>query len=383
MLMLSNRHFFISVIDFFIITLFIFFVFNFRLLYFRRVTLLISLFCLLSLSLSIIYSEVGPYEKIGAIGPELRGVILWLMTLLVLVKVFDKNILEINKFIILITLFFFIRLNYDLIYSVKSSFFADEYFSDAGNLLFSATFSVFIFSLLIFKKKGSVHLSFKYLILIFIFFSFLTLIGNRRASLLVLMGGIFIVLLLYILRSDKRSKPSLIRKFSVILVTISVISYLPYFDMIYLNGKYTERIMSVTDFDAKEQTSNYEHITDILEATEVIKSNFFFGAGIGTFIPNRTLNKYHELAPIHSPHLHTWVRLGLIGFISYFLLMVFSIYKAFTIRFFSTFDIYKLSASISLLSYLLLQVAFPPFYIDSKQGLLVAFLTAIILKKKS
>jgi hypothetical protein len=132
-----------------------------------------------------------------------------------------------------------------------------------------------------------------------------------------------------------------------------------------------------------EGSSNYEHLMDVVEGLFVIRQHPILGAGMGTDVPGRTLGKYGSMIPFHSPHLHSWIRLTLIGVLAYVALQFYSIVlflKRRSATHHNCRDHAMLEgASAALASYMIFQFAFPPFYLDPKQSFLVAYFLGVAI----
>jgi len=368
LLLLNNRNYNLSIIDFFIL-LTTFFALLRDKWHFKTNIFLISISIVLVLMLSIFTAHFNQYVVKGFIGSEFRGLILWLFMIISFTSYFNEemNYRKIYKLYIFIFVLLIFRTVYELVVIYPKSTFTDRYLYDAGHLMLMASMFVVFFSMLIFQKNN------KILFTIFCLSLFLLILfGNRRIAILIAIGGSLFVIFYRLLLYNK--------KFRFKILNVSILTIIALFTYTYFE---VQEYFSIDITEYNEDTSDYEHLGDILDAVNIINEHPVLGAGMGVEIADRVLNKYGWDTPFHSPYTHTWVRLGLFGFSLYILLLFFilnSLLKSKKPAYLDDNSLVLLhSTCLGLSSYLIFQITFPPFYLDPKQSLFVSLTFSVIL----
>lgn len=192
-----------------------------------------------------------------------------------------------------------------------------------------AMYSVFALIALIYLiNKGELKLNWKWALIIFFLIIFILLLSSKAGWI-----GLFLVIL-YFFKSLVMKKRALI----ALLIAGSLIA-LFFFLNIYLTPTYSTRIpqlsvITQTLKDLKEGNKKAEtsdgtrsRILVWKSATEIIKSNFWFGVGTGD-AKDKMLEKYQEKGMIyeyenklnaHNQFLNTFIAVGFVGFAVLFL----------------------------------------------------------------
>lgn len=328
--------------------------------------------------LGALYGRIGPYKLTSLVGAEVRGLYGFAVITYGTYWLLSRSRLSIDLIINTILLFVILRSMYEMLFLKGEFYFENSLILDMSQLIFLAVLSLMLTSLLLLRRF---RISAFYY---FCLMSFIVMIaiGFRRTPMVIMIGGI-ILLSFFLAISNRMSIKTLIGR----LILLSFVATgMVFTDTQYFDGKYSERLLSITEFDSVEGTSNFEHLADKNDAILVISNNPIFGAGLGTVIPNRILSSYGDDIPFHNPYFHSWIKLGLMGFIAYLLFIFWSFKNAISfIRIQpSTSELkaicdWGFAASFSLASYLLLAFAMPPFYLDQKIIFMVGTLLGITI----
>jgi len=367
LLLLNDRRFFLSFNGFLIIltTFYALYINKFSLnkkLIYLAVTLFIVLF------ISIIHGKTNSYILKAFIGPELRGLFLWFCMVLFFYIYFNQGntVKKIKELYSLIFVLLILRSFYELLFVLPKSSFTDRYLFDAGHLILAASIFTIYFTRFFLEKNKNFLLTSLILILI-------VYLGNRRIAMLIVFGGIVITFIYFFIIHKK-----------IFWIKIINVIFLLLFIMITYFYLDSQSFFDINKLNLKRNTSDYEHIYDIFDGFREISKNFFFGAGMGVEIPDRVLNHYSWDTPFHSPYIHTWVRLGFLGFLLYSSLLAYALKSLLIKKYFLKNKIILLySTALTLISYLIFQIAFPPFYLDPKQNLFIALVFAVLFSLNS
>ena len=342
-----------------------------------RILFVIVGYTLIVLVIGIFAGRLNSFRVVGILGQEFRSLICWLILLVMTVFLTIQNDKFPKRVIIAFGCFLILRSGLEILFIESKLNLYFNFISDIGNLISCATYSVMMLAVASVYKRSQL---FSFPLLVSIFFAFIVALGFRRTGILILIGGCF-WLFMCIVISPKHI--NLKQKVIVGGVIIAFVSGLYTADIYFFDGIFINRLLSVFILEnLAPNTSNYAHIQDIYDALTILRRNFIFGAGTATYIPFRFLRP-DTLIPFHSPHLHTWVRLSIFGFIGYVALQFYSIIKA--LSFGKDYNINSenracfVCCSFGLSAYLLFQVGLPPFYTDPKQSFLVATLLGIII----
>lgn len=347
----------------------------------RRYNLyLLPLFSLLLIVCGSITARFSDYSLPSLVGPELRGLYSFCIVSLVAYGLLSKGKVRVWHVPAIVLSCLLVRAAYELILIEGQHYFKNSLILDMSQLIFMAVLGVTALSLS-FVNVGYERAKY---VALFLLLLILVSLGFRRTPMLVFIGGAFMFMFTIIFSRGALS----VRRIATIIALPAGGAGLLWFDFALLDGRYSERLLSITEFDAVEGTSNYEHLQDFYDAFNVIAVNPFLGAGLGTSIPGRILSSYGENIPFHSPYLHSWVRFGILGLISYialawwiFMQAFFFLRKMVTIGR-SWLVLLGFSFAIALSSYLVFNVAMPPFYLDPKLTYMVGIWIAVIFACK-
>lgn len=201
--------------------------------------------------------------------------------------------------------------------------------------------------------------------------------STRRTPMLVLFTG---TLLTFLVLIWSRKTPHSTKVLAVLLPVILAGTGAA-LDATVLSGQISDRLKSIdlNESNAKG-TSNYEHRNDFEDSFNLVMDAPLLGYGTGTELPGRSLGQeWGGMIPIHSPHLHSWARLGIAGLIGYLILEFMPLYYLFRLYLSrQTMQKYGMECGamcLALAAFFLAQNALPPFYLDPKQGFIVGLLT--------
>jgi hypothetical protein len=195
------------------------------------------------------------------------------------------------------------------------------------------------------------------------------LLSTRRTPVLILGLGIVLSSATVVLSRKSAALSRVVATFLSVALIIAIFAI----DQNLLNGQLTDRLTSIDPKMASlPGTSNYEHLKEMEECSNLAFASPILGYGTGTVIPGRTIDRAGDMIPIHSPHFHSWLRFGLFGLLSYVGLQLFALILLIRATLGSGrmahFEAEYQALLIGLNSYLFAQWALPPFYIDFKQG---------------
>lgn len=345
----------------------------------QKLTLLTIIVTIIFLNfLGFTIGRFGDFRVTSLLGPEVRGLFSFALSTYIFYWLLSKSRIALPLLINTIILFVIIRSLYELFFLQGAFYFENSRILDMSQLIFIATFAVLMMGLVV-SFNSKIRNAYSLLLILFVIMVFL---GFRRTAMIITFGGI-ITTSLFIIISQKSS----FNKIFIVLISLFTLSFSAiYIDKMIFDGKYSERIVSVVDFDAVEGTSNYEHLADANDALNVIRNHPITGAGLGTTIPGRILANYGEDIPFHSPHLHSWVKFGIFGLIAYLSLNFWAIKSAFffnrtrlNLININSASIWGFAASIALSCYLLFAIKMPPFYLDQKITFMAGLLMGVII----
>ena len=201
-----------------------------------------------------------------------------------------------------------------------------------------------------------------------ILFSALILIFSRSAFLALFLS--LFVLLIYSL--SKRGYLKKVMPVLIILLLISSISFVLFNDFFKTRIQQQERL---------EIKSNIERVALKNQALSLLNENWFLGYGINNYIfvvhenIDSTLNVW-EYQPVHNVYLLILVELGILGFLAYAYLLIFSLYKAF-----SSNNLNKIILGLIILSILIINF-WDHYFWTYWSGLVITFLIIGLINEK-
>lgn len=342
-----------------------------------RILFVIVGYTLIVLIIGIFAGRLNSFHVVGILGQEFRALISWLILLVMTVFLTIQNDKFPKRVIIAFGCFIILRSVLEILFIESRLNLHFNFISDSGNLISCATYSVMMLAVATISKRSKL---FPFPLIFSIFFAGIVAFGFRRGGMLILIGGCFWVFMCIVISPKYINLKQKVIMGGVIIVFVSGLYTA---DIYFFDGIFINRFLSIFTLDnLSPATSNYQHMQDIYDASAILGRNFIFGAGTATYIPFRFLRP-DDIIPFHSPHLHTWVRLSIFGFIGYIALQFYSIVKALSLG--RDYDVNSedracfVCCSIGLSAYLLFQVGLPPFYTDPKQSFLVATLLGIII----
>lgn len=197
-------------------------------------------------------------------------------------------------------------------------------------MVFPITFCFFLLEKI---KKNKII----YYFLLSIIYTSITICQSRGiwiSCILTLLIGIYIVFKFKVYTYFKDNKSWLI----ILLITFSIISIIYSTDNIFNKNALTLPERAISTFDIKDSAIN-SRILKYKTSLEMIKNNFLFGSGIGTFKINYLIYqanyinrnpfyiKYsNRFTEAHNEYLQIFVELGIIGLLGFILIFIY-IYK--------------------------------------------------------
>jgi len=316
---------------------------------------------------SALYGKVNRFPSLAFIGPEMRGMVIWALMYSAFSMWFKRNggLLAFYQMVVWIGVLLILRAVYELVFVYPANTLGDRLFFDGGNLMLTAVVAILFLSLALSYGRNT-FLNFCF----FLVFMFIVLNGGRRVAFLIMLGGGG-----YILLQKLYCLPSFYRHRVVTIIALAIVFFIC--AIVFGSGAFLLIMDSASSLNPNG--SDYEHLMDILDGVRLIGESPIMGIGMGVEAPDRYLNRYGWDTPFHSPLIHTWVRLGIVGFLMYCWMIFYSLRETFTVRKACLMSTTLLSSALSLGTYLSVQLFFPPFYLDPKQSLIVAFLLAYVV----
>ncbi|HAM88563.1 MAG: O-antigen ligase-related protein [Candidatus Falkowbacteria bacterium GW2011_GWC2_38_22] len=176
----------------------------------------------------------------------------------------------------------------------------------------------------------NIHSIYKYLILIFYFFllTFCTALffTFSRSAWLACAVGIVVMLIFGIIKKDWFYQRELLK----IILFVSVL-----FFILFIN--FENLVLTRVRAQSRlEQISNIERMESYQNGFEIIKNNFFFGAGIGNYTmaleKNNPGQPAYSYQPVHNVFLLVLAEIGVFGFLFFVSLFLYVFYQAIKIK---------------------------------------------------
>ncbi len=224
---------------------------------------------------------------------------------------------------------------------------------------------LFLIGIFLIQKKKLILFYFTLSIL----FSALILTFSRSAF-LALFLSLFILFIYSIFK--KRN----FKKFVSVLIILLLISSISF---VLFNDFFRTRIQQQERLEIK---SNIERVVLKNQALSLLDKNWFLGYGINNYILvvhkniDNTLNTW-DYQPVHNVYLLIFVELGILGFLSYAYLLIFSLYKAF-----SSNNLNKFILGLIILSIIIINF-FDHYFWTYWSGLIITFLIIGLINRKS
>lgn len=242
-------------------------------------------------------------------------------------------------------------------------------------IFFLISFLIFSKTTKIYKIDTLIHLAITFFLFFVLIFSF------RRTSYAMLLVGIFLI------STRLNLKHFILLSFTFIaLVSLSI----TFFNKFELNEIETlklikNRLTITSKYDHYDQydqalISNNAHIRDILMGINFVRDNLIVGLGVGSkFYADRSI--VYETSLIHNGLLHSWIKFGILGALSYIFFYYFSLTSCIHIRWSSLFDHWiPLSSFSFIISNILSELFMPPFFQNFQKTSLL-FLALVICER--
>ena len=223
---------------------------------------------------------------------------------------------------------------------------------------------LFLIGIYLNKNKKSILFYF----ILTILFSSLILTFSRSAFLALFLS----LLTLFIYFIYKKSNLKRIISILVILLLIFSISF------VLFNDFFKARIQQQNRLEIK---SNTERVVLQRQAISLLNQNWFLGYGINNYVLvvhkniDDTLSIW-DYQPVHNVYLLIFVELGILGFLAYALLLIFSFHRAF-----SSNDLNKVILGLIILSIIIINF-WDHYFWTYWSGLCITFLTIALINKK-
>lgn len=200
-----------------------------------------------------------------------------------------------------------------------------------------------------------------------ILFSSLILTFSRSAFLALFLS----LFILFIYSISKKVKVKKVLSVLIILLLISSINFILFSDFFKTRIQQQERL---------ELKSSAERVVLRNQALSLLNENWFLGYGINNYVLvvhkniDKTLNVW-DYQPVHNVYLLILVELGILGFLSYTSLLIFSLYKAF-----SSNNLNKFILGLIILSIIIINF-FDHYFWTYWSGLIITFLIIALINK--
>ena len=246
--------------------------------------------------------------------------------------------------------------------------------------------NLFIFAILILSsflwlyrgEKLYYLLSHKFIVFYIFFFALIVVLSFRRTNYVMLIVGLSILLAKSNLNRFLRLSIvlSFFGVFFLLILNITGLNEYPLLKFIQLRLSF---------FNAPSQydqviVSNNAHIRDFLLGLEFVKENTLWGLGVGSrFFADRSM--VYETSFIHNGILHSWVKFGLLGAISYVLFYFFSIRACFlNAKNLIVRHWVPLAVFAFIISNLISELFMPPFYQNFQKTSLIFLSLSLVIK---
>ena len=208
-----------------------------------------------------------------------------------------------------------------LIFFTKKVFFYDANLItiwEGPNILFLCFFSGYFLNLYLKNKKSIISL-FSFLVV-----AFAIVYSNRRFAMITLMGTLFMSVALTFFKNKKFTLKSGLIGF-VILISLTFL-----FSGVLSRINPNNLLNQDSEVYLNSLSSNLDHINDIVGGWALILDNPILGLGPGAeFVSNIDGVTLATNTGIHMAFFLYWLKLGLLGFVSFILLHVFGIRASF------------------------------------------------------